>query len=59
MELRIILLLMACLCCTLKFSVRENLMVEIKILKTNVIFSRFLLRSQKDMHVIWFSGREQ
>ena len=34
-------------------------MVEIKILKTDVVFPYFLLIIQKDMHVIWFSGREQ
>ena len=39
MEIRIILLLMACVCCTSKLSVRENLMVEIKILKTDVVCS--------------------
>ena len=34
-------------------------MVEIKTLKTDVVFPLFLLRIQKDMQVIWFSGREQ
>ena len=33
-------------------------MVEIKVLKTDVVFPLFLVRIRKDMHVIWFSGRE-
>ena len=32
------LLLMVCLCCTSKRSVQENLMVEIKTLRTEVVF---------------------
>ena len=34
-------------------------MVEIKILKTDVVFPKFLIRIQKEMHTIWFSGREE
>ena len=45
---------MACSCCTSKLSVRENLKVEIKILKTDVVFPWLLLRIHKDMHVICF-----
>ena len=56
---KLFLLLMACLYCTSKLSVQENLMVENKILKTDVFVPKFLLRIPKDMHVIWFSGREQ
>ena len=34
-------------------------MVEIKILKTDVVFHYSLVRIQEYMHVAWFSGREQ
>ena len=50
---------MACLGCTSTLCVRENLTVEVKILKTDVVFPKFLLRIQNNMRVIWFSGREQ
>ena len=39
--------LMACLYCTSKLSVRENLMVEIKILKTDVVFSLVFGKNSK------------
>ena len=39
MEIQIIFIFtFLLLCCTSKISVRENLMVEIKILKTDVVF---------------------
>ena len=42
----------------LKHSVREIFMVDIKFFKIDIIFSYFLLRIQKDIHMIWFSTRE-
>ena len=38
MEIRIIFTFNGILCCTLKLFVRENIMLEIKILKTDVVF---------------------
>ena len=33
-------------------------MMEIKTLKTEVVFPKFLLRIQEDIHMIWHSGKE-
>ena len=41
------LLLMACLCCTLKLSVQENLMVEIKIFKNKRLVSLVFVKNSK------------
>ena len=38
MEIRIVFTFNGILCCTSKLFVRENFMVEIKILKTDVVF---------------------
>ena len=52
MEIRIIFTFNGMFILCIETFCPRNLMVEIKILKTDAVFPQFLLRFQKDMHVI-------